>query len=529
MVVYFYPGQKKLNSTFAFDYSSSSAIMMQCTLKKGTSILKPVLELHVAWSYAQNTLLGCNLALIPELKNRYYRVTNWAFNEPLTICTLEVDVMATYKSQLGVQGFFITRTSDSAKANPDVVDTSFPQKCGMHSYNGTFIENPLQPPADDYGCFVVGVINNSGTFGAVDYYVMTYLVFMSFTSALCNMSNMGDFTDVADGVAKAIANPFQYVVSARWYPYTPADFSSRGFIGGSVSAIRCGYYNVSFSGQAHYFAAGVLNIQFTNVITLEIKKNPLADNLHRYLNYAPYTRYFFNFYPFGSFELDPALMYGYPNLFAWYTVDLRTGNAICKIGTSITGDNYNNWRMPQAIRTIEAQIGADVPLASIQSLVPSVSQGVTMSTVSAVSSFGGFGQLFKRAAATMAQGIGNLMDLPEDAMSAVYENIGADPITKQDVSNIATAGAQANSYAEIHGMQGSVSHYSTNQVTLMGVFFVPAAIDNASYGYPCCNRYILNDISGYTICANARPELFNATQQEVEEVTRILNTGFIWE
>lgn len=519
---------KPINSSYQFDISGGTTA--QCTLKKGTSLLKPVLELQYSWEYVRDNLLRFNVAYIPDLRNRYYRVKNWVFQEPLVLCYLEVDVLATYKSELAVQGFFITRSAQAAKCNPDIVDTSVPQKCGLYQMVVDHKENPLQPPATDYGCFVVGVINSSATFGAVDYYVMSYLVFMSFISSLCNMSNMGDFTGVVDGVAKAIVNPFQYIVSARWYPYSIYDFTNRGLTGGSVGSITCGYYNVSISGSAYYFAAGLLNIEFTNVITLRIYKNPQnADGYHKFLNYAPYARYFFDFYPFGSFELDPSLLYSYSNLYVWYTVDLRSGSAICKIGPSVTGSDYTDWRMPQAWKTIEAEIGVEVPMASIQSYIPSQSQGVVMGTISAVQSFGGFGQLFKSAAASVASGIGSLAGFDEDTMNAIYENIGADPISKQDVSNIASAASQANSRAEIHGMQGAVSHYHTNEVSLMGVFYAPAAFDNASFGYPCCNRYVLGDMYGYTVCANARPVLTYATETELEEVTRLLNSGFIWE
>ena len=196
---------KPINSSYQFDISGGTTA--QCTLKKGTSLLKPVLELQYSWAYVRDNLLRFNVAYIPDLRNRYYRVKNWVFQEPLVLCYLEVDVLATYKSELAVQGFFITRTAQAAKCNPDIVDTSVPQKCGLYQMVVDHKENPLQPPATDYGCFVVGVINSSATFGAVDYYVMSYLVFMSFISSLCNMSNMGAFTGVVDGVAKAIVNP----------------------------------------------------------------------------------------------------------------------------------------------------------------------------------------------------------------------------------------------------------------------------------------------------------------------------------
>lgn len=520
---------KPENSTYRFATGMGESV--DCVLRKGCDILKPVLEIRKEWTYVQSTLLNCNVAFIADF-NRYYRVKNWQFNGPLILAYLEVDVMATFKNELSAQSFYITRSTMSSLCNPSIPDTSIPQPCGMYQYRVFYRDNPLQPPEYDFGVFVVGVINNSATFGAVDYYVMSYLVFMSFTAALCNMSNMGDFTDVVDGVAKAIVNPFQYIVSARWYPYTTLDFTSRGLTGGGVSSIRCGYYNVSFTGTAYYFASGVLNIEFTNVTTLTINKNPLnTDGKHDFLDYAPYARYIFNFYPFGSFEIDPALLYGYTELYVWYTVDLRTGSAICKLGTAVQGSDYTDWRMPQAFKTIEGEIGVDIPMASIQSYIPSTSQGVVMGTINAVESFGGFGQMFKKASASMAAGIGKLIGLDEDTMNAVYENIGAEPISKQDVSNVASAASQANTTAEIHGMQGAVSHYHTNQLTLAGIFYGPRnySVANPVFGYPVCTTVTLGNLSGYAICANARPALYDATEPELTEVTRILNSGFVWE
>lgn len=516
------------NSTFQFDLSTG--ITVDCVLRKGCSILKPVLELNVSWSYATSALLNCNVAFIADFNNRYYRIINWQFDGPLIAVYLEVDVMATYKSQLSTQSFYIIRSVLSSLCNPAIVDTSLPQPCGMSHLVVDLKENPLQPPADDYGVFLIGVINNTPTFGAVEYYVMTYLVFRSLMNALCNMSNMGDFTDVSDGVAKAIANPFQYIVSCKWFPYTIPDFTNRGLTGGGVSSIRMGYYNVSFTGTAYYYAAGLLNIEFTNVTTLTINKNPLNDGKHDYLNYAPYSRYIFNFYPFGSFEIDPALLYGFNTLYVWYSVDLRTGYAVCKIGPSVAGSDYTNWRMPQAFKTLTANIAVDVPLASIQSYLPSASDGILASATNAVSSFGGFGQLFKKASASMATGIGKLIGLDDDTMSAVYENIGADPFTKEDLSKVASAAVQSNSYAELHGMQGTVSQFHTNQLTLIGIFYGPRSFaGNAVFGYPVCNTMALSNLSGYSLCANARPRLDKATETELAEVEKILNSGFVWE
>lgn len=64
-----------------------------------------------------------NYAYIPKFK-RYYFITNWSWQLGLWRADLEVDVLASWKDEIGEQTHYITRSS--AASNGNVVDNLFP-------------------------------------------------------------------------------------------------------------------------------------------------------------------------------------------------------------------------------------------------------------------------------------------------------------------------------------------------------------------------------------------------------------------
>ena len=53
--------------------------------------------------------------------------------------------------------------------------------------------------------------------------------------------------------------------------------------------------------------------------------------------------------------------------------------------------------------------------------------------------------------------------------------------------------------------------------------------DPEHYGYPCCKKLRLGDLSGFILCANADDFTANCTPAERQAVAAILEAGFYYE
>ena len=469
--VIFADGSKRTNSTYQFPLNGTGVKTAQCELKAKTSILKPVLLLQD--SYTNLALWSkYNLAYIANFGSRYYHIINWVYNGALLECYLEVDVLATYKSQLSTQSFYILRSANSSLWNNAIIDTQYPAYPGYQSHYASVQANPLQPSSLEYGVYIVGILNPDPNFGALCYYAMSYADFAVFCQGLWTLSNMGDWTGVPDGIAKSAANPFQYVASAFWLPYVKADLWNLGYVSYQTSNIEVGYGTVSLvvggtTFYAYVLDSTVLYKRITYYITATVPKHPWQSSRGAWLNYAPYARYFFNFYPFGSVELDANAMGSTNTLYMCYTIDVLTGKAILKLGDAISGTTPADYNIDIPFRVLEGQVGVTIPLASIQTLIPSVSsKGVLNAVAGASANFGGFVPMLKAGFATGVGWLGDLVGASEATKQGAYEIIGSQPMSQRDLSNIATGAASATSYAEIMGQQEAISFYNTQKVTL---------------------------------------------------------------
>lgn len=536
--VFFANVNKAENSTFQFNTGGTGVKLASCELKAATSVLKPVLKLYDEYAnFSAWTVY--TVAYIGVFGQRYYKIINWVWNGTFIECYLEVDVMATYKTQLSTQSFYVTRTSNASYWNKQAVDTQYPALSGYTSKYSSYVKNPLAPADTDYGVFIVGVLNNNPSFGSVEYIAMSFLNFMDFCTQMLTLSNMGDDTGVPELIAKAAANPYQYIVSCIWLPFTVTDLYNWGYIDNTgTNVVELGYYSLTMNTYVHPLDDTILYIHRTSYQTLSVPQHPNKAARGNFVQNAPYSRYILDFYPFGSFELDAGILSNISTLALWYSVDIRTGAGILKLSDQIVEDPITHeYTCPICFKTVEAQIGVDVPYSTIQSKMPTTIGGIISTAITGVSQFGGFDQLFKSISSSFVQGAAAATNnfglgqgkLGEMATNAVMENIGAEPLTAQDMSKIATGMVAANSFAEINGMQGTLSFFHTCPLSLTAYFATLADMDADSFGYPCMQRLQMSNCSKFTVCHKARPQLYNATQPELQEVTNILNSGFVWE
>ena len=113
----FYNFSKKENSTAT--PSANSATSFNCKLLSPSGVLSPVLEINLG----VNNYPNYNYAYIPNF-NRYYWISDWVNDGPLWRCSLNVDVLASYKTAIGNTNLYVLRAANSYDG--DIIDTLYP-------------------------------------------------------------------------------------------------------------------------------------------------------------------------------------------------------------------------------------------------------------------------------------------------------------------------------------------------------------------------------------------------------------------
>lgn len=531
--VYFANSGKPENSTHQFSLVGMAPY--NCTLKAGTSISNPVLTLQLSFNDF-NALSVCNVACIPDWNYRYYFVTDWKYDGRLCICSLSVDVLASYWDALKTKSYYVSRSASLIDRR--IVDTTFPTTSNQRAMYSASTENPFQPPSTDYGCYIIGIVSKYGGLdGAVSYYVMGYLQFMTLMTKIFTINNYGTLgttgtnndTFTSD-LAEAMINPLQYISSIMWYPFSTASLNTLGFLE-STTTVYCGYTTISMGLTIYRFDDATLYKRVSNLITFTISHHPLYNDANSFLNLSPYSEYRLNFYPFGTFTIDGDYLQGYSNLYCLWSVDLRSGRGILNVGCAYTGTDALTWKIPANFITAEAQIGVPVPTSTIQTMIPDMGiVGNAGLVASGMGLFDGLGSAVKSAFQNYGGIVGGRIgDVVGNAISDTISTVGtlvdeAGQMLKS--SGVGSALLQTMSSPNISGTQGSISLYNKQMVALNSWFKVYGQQDTPRMGAPLCQVVQLSTLSGYTVCNHAIADIQSATFSEKRKIENFLNTGF---
>lgn len=305
--VKFYNFSKRFNSTKV--PASDAGTEYNCIIKNGSSIINPKIELNLGLINDPSTR---NYAYIPSF-DRYYYVREWEFKDALWIVTLEVDVLATYKTEIGNANLYVLRAS--AENDGRIIDTLYPAKTTC-KYNVETISNPWGNSVTD-GCFVVGVMSRTGDYGSLSYYGLTYGTMRQFTSRLYDSTvttdNGFDFTEMTRSLQLSLVNPSQYIKSAV---YIPVDFDS---LGTRFEEIYLFDWDLLMTGKT------ISSPKKTISHTLNIPKHPQTNSRGNYVNAKPFTRAQLFFPPFGVFDLDTDVTCSASSLTVRINIDVTSG------------------------------------------------------------------------------------------------------------------------------------------------------------------------------------------------------------
>ena len=307
---------KKENSTLIPEMRDSA----ECTFKNGCSMLKPTLLLNIRTDTFPNYTFF-------KIENRIYRIRDIrSVRNDLFEIDGEVDVLATYKTQIGASSQYVTRSASSYDLK--AMDSKYPTiadvdrgltplsdiASGMGLSGGTF-------PA---GTYVLGLKSKDSDTG-VAFYAMSPTEFGQFCDYLYSTVWL-DATDITVSLQKLLVDPFDYIISCTWYPFT---------VSGASQPVYFGFWDWT----GHNMTRIPESDRIKSVShTADLPNHPQISR-GTYLNASPYTRLTLNLYSFGQCALDPNRFLGSRSVTVLLNIDMFTGIGVCKVLSS-TGTVY---------------------------------------------------------------------------------------------------------------------------------------------------------------------------------------------
>ena len=442
----------------------------ECYLKDSTNITKPTIELH-EWSHPTYNPARYNYAYIADF-NRYYYITDWIFNRGIWECTMEVDVLASWRDKILDSECYVLRSSNVYKGA--IMDTMYPT--AEIDIKTEYFEDYPWARELDKGSYIVGIINgDTATFGAVSYYVFNPPRFRMLCESLFGSIDwMGvSVQEISTELLKSLFNPFQYIVSVMYIPIHFETLNEAGFVG-DLQKLKYGWWEVDTLVQPLKKAV------WQQDFSIAIPKHPQYSAFGKFVGLEPYSKYSLYFPGFGDIPLDGGQFWNEPELDFTLRVDLITGRAM--LYASAIGDIAEHHY---------AQIGVSVQIAQISTDV----LGTAANAISAVSSTVGslFSLDFGGAVANAASGIASTIN------SAIPQ--------------LRTSGSNG-SLVEV----GMIPR-------IRGIFYKLVDRNSEDWGNPVCERGKLSNYQGFVKTANCHIQI-NGYKTEADEINRILQEGF---
>ena len=480
-----YTFSKKKNSTAQ---PAGTGTEFNCKIKDGSGILNPTLILDFRNVLVQPQSL--NYVYISEF-SRYYYITDWSYISGLWECSLVVDVLASWKSAIGSYTGYVLRASSASNGN--IKDTFYPAKTNP-THSVKVISLGWQDELSN-GRYVVGIVSgsNSNT-GSVSYYVMTTVQFNAFCDAVYantnDWLNTASITDISTDLLKVLANPFEYIVSVMWFPFTVPT------TGTALTSIPLGWWTIPVGASRLYSEAVVF---FDYTVTPDA--HPQAATRGAYLNSAPYTTLTLDFQPFGLIPLDASIICGNSITLNVY-VDYISGDACLHI---VVGNSAT------IIYSAVTHVGVSIQISGRQPTHASMIAGVASSFASGLGSGAGNGLLGD---------IGHVIDTMGSALfnkPSISETVGS-------ISN-----AAANGLQRLASIGGNGSRAQILEDAYLAQDYLLLTDENLShFGRPLYENKQISALSGY-IQMGESDISFPGLDDEITRVAAYLQSGFFYE
>lgn len=333
-IVRLYTLSKRDNST---KRPSVNGTEFSCIIKTGSGILHPTISLDLG---KVNDPSQYNYAYIPDF-DRYYFIEEWFFEHALWTASLKVDILATYKTEIGSSNLYVMRCASEYDGN--IIDTLYPAKSGC-----SFASDSKTNPWNQGLTYVVGIISQSATCGSQTHYGLLRSSFTGLCSWLLSDVVTTDrgfsWDDCSQELQRSLVDPLQYIKTCVLLPVPIGD--THGTAGSTVNV----------NGWSTNTTGKVLteNDAIVKSYSFTIQKHPDTASRGNYVNSAPFTAITLTVPPFGSFDIDTSVSCNASTVNITIRIDQVTGKGTMTV--ECNGIILNR---------IESQIGIPISMSSV--------------------------------------------------------------------------------------------------------------------------------------------------------------------
>ena len=444
-----------------------------CILKDGCGILHPSIKLDIGLASDPSNY---NYAYISDF-GRYYFIEEWFFEGRLWTATMSVDVLATYKSNIGSANLYILRAAGAHNGN--IIDTLYPAKTGC-----SFASDTKSNPWNTTGLFIVGIVTADAAFGSLNYYAMDAGELAILCAALTDPTTIidsaydFDLMDASAGLQLSLVDPIQYIKTCVWLPVAESDITNLGT--GQTLTV----YRWSASTGKKVYPTSRINKSYS----FTIQSHPDTSGRGNYVNSKPFTNITLTMPPFGCIDIDSSVTCNASTLGVDVELDPINGKGILVV--SCNGIVLNR---------LEAQIGVPISLSSVTRDYIGAASAAAGAIGGAVSGFMG-----------AATGLGGVASGILGAASGIGNAVES---LMPRANTIGTTGT----FAANHG-----------DFRLDFQFFRPVDDDNTHNGRPLCDVRQISNLSGYILVQDGDIAT-NGTAAEDAKIRQYLETGFYYE
>ena len=504
MNVLFYNFQKRTNSTLR-PASGASYVQLSCQLKEETNILNPTLIIETvpsgsapAWNYIQ----------IP-LFSRYYFITNWNWKNGVWSCDCVVDVLASFKTEIGNMSEYVLRSSSTH--NGQIVDMQYPTTAETR-VNATMLTNRFRSVLAG-GYYVVGIISNDSNSaqGAITYYQMTPAQMAALKNYMLSDTFMTDqqldvttVTDVLPNeLLKTLYNPFQYIASCVWLPFPDTDIPNNLK---TSENIKFGWWtptSTSITGNRINSNGYVATVDER----ISIYGHPQRQYRGVFLDHSPFADRMLYYPPFGSIPINDDSIIGGDFIRVQLTVDMVFGDAVLTVfhDRPIGSDTYTDMGV---IARVSAPLAVPIQLAQSDINIEGSLSAVTTAAA---------GATIKEFVGSAASGKGLIDTLINTGKTAVTGTLSAiGDVVSSPVGQLQTSGTN-----------GSLAQYSTLPYFVQK-WRIVADDDNAQKGRPLCTVTQMSSIPGY-IMVDTPDVSLACMEPERQSIIDFMSNGFYYE
>lgn len=432
------------------------------TLKDGCDLSEPDLNLSIDYA----TVSAYNYA---ELFGKYYFIVGRnMIRENLCHLQLSIDVLASYKTEIGAATLYVLRSASAADGT--IRDSYYPLRADSTKYHQ---EQTTGIPGM-YGTGVVIVsISGTSSAGATTLWEMTDTSFKSFVSELYTDINGWQLSDIVQKVVQYFGgNPQSLINGAMWFPFA--------FDVYTAEYVKIGSWQSSVIG-------GVVNDPLYTLgdVTFTLNKHPQAATRGAYLNVSPYTRYTLVLPGCGIIELDSSKLVNQTSITVRRIMDAFSG----QVNTKVIADQSG-----QLLAQLNGQIGVPIQIRGVNNA----------------------GQMLSGALSSGAGLIGGAVTASPVALANAA------------LSGISTAIDSVGGMGTSSNMGSGLAAICGQPISLDTICYDITNSDNTEFGRPLCQNVQISTLSGFTQVSEGYVAIPGPLPEQ-QKIKSILESGFFYE